>query len=185
MLYWQLYYHIVWATKNREPLLTPDVETVIYGFIRDKALNLDAIVYAVNGYLDHVHLIVCVPPKIALAKFIGQVKAVASVRFNQSGLSSIPFYWQEECGVFSFDRKRLPNFVKYVEWQKEHHASAALIPVLERLETVQSHVVTDNTDLYFILDKDWQREMLELTPIDQFSPEDNSLSINAKLDRTD
>src|SRR5574341_51902 len=147
MPYWQLYYHVVWATKNREPLLTPEVESVIYGFMRDKAQNLDAIVYAVNGYLDHVHMAVCVPPKISLAKFIGQVKAVASVRFNQSGLSPVPFYWQEEYGVLSFDRKRLSTIVDYVERQKEHHASAALIPVLERLETVQSHVVTDGTDL--------------------------------------
>jgi REP element-mobilizing transposase RayT len=133
MPYWQLYYHIVWATKNREPLLTAQVEPLILGYVHNKALDLEATTFALNGYLDHIHLVVSVPPKIALAKFIGQVKAVASVRFNQSGLSSVPFYWQEEYGVFSFDRKRLPNIVSYVERQKEHHSQATIIPALERV----------------------------------------------------
>jgi REP element-mobilizing transposase RayT len=132
MPYWQLYYHIVWATKNREPLLTAQVEPLILGYVHNKALDLEATIFALNGYLDHIHLVVSVPPKIALAKFIGQVKAVASVRFNQSGLSSVPFYWQEEYGVFSFDRKRLPNIVSYVERQKEHHSQATINPALER-----------------------------------------------------
>ena len=26
MAFWRLYYHVVWATKNREPLITPEIE---------------------------------------------------------------------------------------------------------------------------------------------------------------
>jgi putative transposase len=160
MPYWQLYYHIVWATKNREPLLTPEIEPRVHEFLRNKALNLEARVYALNGYLDHVHMVVSIPPKIAVAKFIGQVKAVASVRFNQSGAQSVPFYWQEEYGVFSFDRKRLPNFIGYVESQKEHHARGTLIPVLER--DIQAHAVKEETAIYGGMDfGDWIHELME------------------------
>ena len=38
MPYWQLFYHIVWTTKKRLPLLTPDVEPVVYEFLRVKAV---------------------------------------------------------------------------------------------------------------------------------------------------
>jgi putative transposase len=82
MPYWQLFYHIVWSTKNREPLLTPEAEPIIYGFLRNKALGLEANVYALNGYLDHTHLVASIPPKIAISKFVGQIKAVASVKYQ-------------------------------------------------------------------------------------------------------
>ena len=49
MPYWQLYYHAVWATKNREPLLTPEVEPQIYGWLRQNADALGATVFALNG----------------------------------------------------------------------------------------------------------------------------------------
>lgn len=42
MPYWQLFYHIVWATKNREPLLTAEVESAIYGYLFKKAIGLEA-----------------------------------------------------------------------------------------------------------------------------------------------
>jgi putative transposase len=69
--YYQLYYHIVWATKFRSPLLTPEVEPVIHGYCRSKAVGLGATVYALNGAEDHVHLVVTIPPSISVAKFVG------------------------------------------------------------------------------------------------------------------
>lgn len=136
MPYWQLYYHMVWATKNRLPLLTAEIEPVIYGFLRQKAVGLGATVFALNGIADHVHLVAAIPPRIAIAKFIGQVKAVASTKFNKSELWDGSFFWQDEYGVFSFDGKRLSSVIYYVEHQKEHHVSGKTIPVLERCSDV-------------------------------------------------
>lgn len=158
MPYWQLFYHFIWATKNRQPLLTPEVEPIIFDFLRTKALGLEANVYALNGYLDHVHMVASIPPKIGLSKFIGQVKAVASVRYNQATPNREPFYWQEEFGVFSFDRKRLPNFVAYVQRQKEHHEQQTLIPILE--QNLADYNVREATFVYGSEGTDWWREML-------------------------
>jgi hypothetical protein len=62
----------------------------------------------------------------------------------------VPFYWQEEYGVFSFDRKRLPNFIGYVERQKDHHTQGTIIPVLER--DLLDQVVKDDDAIYLALD---------------------------------
>ena len=132
MPYWQLFYHVVWSTKNREPLLTPELEPLVYELVRSKTSNLEGKIFALNGMRDHVHLVASIPPKVAVATFIGQVKAFVSTRINQSQLVSFPFAWQEEYGLFSFDKKRLPHHVAYVERQKEHHAQGTLIPLLER-----------------------------------------------------
>jgi len=164
MPYWQLFYHIVWSTKNRAPLLTPGVESVIHGYLRAKAIGLGAVVFALNGILDHVHLVVAIPPAIAVAKFIGQIKAVASTKFNKSGRDEV-FFWQEEYGIFSFDGKRLPNYIAYVERQKEHHAQHTTIPILERTDGEAVMVLREPIAPYALNDDDWRRELENLGDI--------------------
>jgi hypothetical protein len=73
MPYWRLFYHMVWGVKNREPLIQVEFEEPLHNVMAAKAKELGAFVYAVGGIDDHVHLVVSVPPKIALADFIGQV----------------------------------------------------------------------------------------------------------------
>lgn len=133
MPYWQLFYHLIWTTKKRQPLLTPQIEPIIYNYMRNKTHSLEATLHALGGVEDHVHMVVSIPPKIAVAKFIGQVKGVAATRFNKEHTQHPAFFWQAEYGAFSFDKKRLPNYVAYVNNQKEHHAQKTTIPVLERI----------------------------------------------------
>jgi len=126
---------------------------------------MEATVFALNGTVDHVHMVVAIPPKIAVAKFIGQVKAVASTRFNKSGLSPTPFFWQEEYAVFSFDRKRLPNYIAYVERQKEHHTQGTTIPVLERTNGGIIRAVCEPATVYAVEEERWRQELLLLSEL--------------------
>ena len=49
--YTQLFYHFVWSTKNREPLLTPEVEAAAFAAIRRKCAEFKAIVQPNNDTL--------------------------------------------------------------------------------------------------------------------------------------
>ena len=158
MPYCQLFYHLVWATKNRQPLLNAQVEPVIHNFLRAKAIGLGATVFALNGLEEHVHMVVAIPAKIAVAKFIGQIKAVASTKFNKSEPNAPPFFWQEEYGAFTFDRKRLPNYMGYVERQKEHHAQGTIIPILERTDNASTLMVRETEAIYLVDDATWRHE---------------------------
>lgn len=72
--------------------------------------------------------------------------------------SESQFFWQEEYGVFSFDKKRLPNFVAYVENQKAHHAQNKTILVLERVdEVIQS--MKESIELYEFEQESWRHEI--------------------------
>jgi len=42
MPYWKLFYHVVWSTRNREPLLTPDTEPTVQGLLRGKVSRIDS-----------------------------------------------------------------------------------------------------------------------------------------------
>ena len=139
--------------------MTPAVAPEIYGFLRSKAIGLGAIVFVVNGVADHVHMVVAIPPRLAVATFVGQVKGVASAKANKAGLTGMPFYWQEEYGVFSFDAKRLPNFIAYVERQQQHHAEHTAIRVLERTEDQEGHLIRESSLPYALDDPMWRQEL--------------------------
>jgi putative transposase len=133
MPYWRLFYHFVWGTKNREPLIAPQWEEALHNAIAAKATELGAFVHAVGGIEDHVHLVVSVPPKIALSTFIGQVKGNSSHFVNHGLDADTHFAWQAEYGVVSFGEKMLDMVAQYAKNQRQHHADGTTIAMLERV----------------------------------------------------
>jgi REP element-mobilizing transposase RayT len=133
MAYWRLYYHFVWGTKDRLALIDDQIEARVYSAIAAKAQELGALVHAVGGMEDHVHLVASVPPKIPLSEFIGLVKGNSSHFVNHVIVPGFHFAWQGEYGVQSFSEKDLPVVVGYVKNQKEHHLEGR---TRERLEQV-------------------------------------------------
>ncbi|MFG6104500.1 IS200/IS605 family transposase [Leptothoe sp. EHU-05/26/07-4] len=132
MSLWQLYYHLVWATKNREPLITEAHEQLLYPDIRSRADRLGCISYAIGGTEDHIHLILSIPPNLAITEVVKQLKGGSSYTLNQRVPIADKFRWQKEYGVFSLGRKQLDRAVKYVRHQKEHHKVGSVIDVLEQ-----------------------------------------------------
>jgi len=134
MPYWKLYYHFVWGTKNRLSLIDSDLESELYRVIVAKAQNLNGFVYAIGGMEDHVHLAVSIPPKLAPAKFIGDVKGNSSHYGNHVIRPDFEFYWQDEYGVLSFGERNLASVVRYIHNQKQHHTDRTLIAAMERMD---------------------------------------------------
>jgi putative transposase len=133
MPHWRLFYHFVWGTKNREPVIAPEWEDSLHNAIAAKAADLGAFVHAVGGIEDHVHLVVSVPPKIALSTFIGQVKGNSSHFVNHELDTGTYFGWQAEYGVVSFGGKMLDMVVRYAKNQRKHHANGTTIAMLEQV----------------------------------------------------
>jgi REP element-mobilizing transposase RayT len=134
MPYSKLYYHFIWGTKNRLPLIESAFESELYRAIVAKVKNMDGFIHAIGGTEDHVHLAVSIPPKVAPAKFIGDVKGNSSHYVNHIIKPDFEFYWQNEYGVLSFGEKNLPAIVKYIHNQKQHHADGTLIATMERMD---------------------------------------------------
>jgi putative transposase len=133
MSLWQLYYHFVWATKDRLPLISPDKESHLYDFIIGKSDSLGAIVYAINGTDNHIHLVASVPPTIALSEFIKRIKGSSSHDWNQNlAIAGNAFAWQGGYGVFSFGQKQLDWAIAYVQNQKIHHQNGSIVLSLEK-----------------------------------------------------
>jgi len=138
MPYWHLFYHFVWGTRNKEPLIALEWENSLHNVIAAKAAELGAFVHAVGGTADHVHLVASVPPKIALSAFIGQVKGNSSHFVNHELDVGFYFAWQAEYGVVSFGGKALDMVVRYAKNQRKHHAERSTIAMLERVMPEES-----------------------------------------------
>ncbi len=134
MALWRLYYHFVWATKERESLIDLSQEVELHNYIIGKADSLKCITHAINGTADHIHFIASVPPTLAIAEFVKNIKG-SSAHYVNHALSpaSKSFGWQPGYGVFSLGRKQLEQAVTYVQNQKLHHAQGTFISALEEI----------------------------------------------------
>jgi putative transposase len=135
MSYWRLFYHFVWTTREREPLIPEEWQKRLHGAKRAELLGLGAFVHAVGGTEDHVHMVASVPPTLSLAQFVGQVKGASSHLANRELSPTGGFAWQAEYGVVSFGGRQLARAVGYVLRQREHHQDGTVVPGLERVGT--------------------------------------------------
>jgi len=136
MPYWDCNYHIVWATKYRQPLLTDAIEKLVFHAISEMTVKLRCRLLAINGTVDHIHIAVTMPPSMAVAVWVGKVKGESSHLVNSTYPQlDPPFQWQEGYGVRTFSDSDRQAVLNYIARQKEHHAANQIITHFERFET--------------------------------------------------
>lgn len=118
MAFWRLYYHLVWATKSRQPLILPEQEEKIYGYIIGKSNALGCIIHEINGISDHIHVIVSIPPRLAIYDYVRQIKGGSSHYINETLASNSKFAWQKGYGIFSISFKNLEIAIDYVKRER-------------------------------------------------------------------
>lgn len=141
MAFWRLHYHVIWPCKNRQPLITAELEPRLFAYLMDKGLELGAIMHAVGGIEDHVHSAFSLHPKFSVAEFIGNLKGASSHWVTHVLKHPRPFDWQRGYGLLSFGSKHLPQIIKYVRHQKYHHDSQTTHAVMERWSEEDDGVV--------------------------------------------
>ena len=132
MPFWRTYYHLIWGTKFKNPSIQPDIEPRLYSYLINKSKELGVIVYEINGWVDHVHLIVSIPPKHSVSYVVKRLKGASAFDLNQSGALEDHFQWQRGYGVLTLGEKQRAFAEGYVHNQKEHHRQQTTNTWLER-----------------------------------------------------
>jgi REP element-mobilizing transposase RayT len=114
----QNYVHVVFSTKEREKLLRKSMQPKLWSYMAGVARNHDFLVLANGGMEDHVHLLLQLPPTLALAKAIALIKANSSRWIGEHGTR---FAWQEGYGAFSVSASNRRVVEKYIGDQEKHH----------------------------------------------------------------
>jgi len=140
MTYWRLHYHLVWATFERQPMITPEREKVIYGVIYRKAKELQLIMHAIGSVEDHIHVVVSIPPKLAIADCVRHFKGASAHAVNQMPGRDADFRWQEGYGALSVSEPLLEGVIAYARHQKEHHREKSMRPAYEQMDDDQPAV---------------------------------------------
>jgi REP element-mobilizing transposase RayT len=134
MPFWRLYYHLIWPTKNREHLITAAVEARLYPYLVSKAADNDTYVYAINGWYDHIHLVVAIPPKHSVAEIVKRLKGASSHYLSNDRSVEQDFAWHRGYGALSVGERQRSIAEAYVHNQKEHHARQTTSVWLERAD---------------------------------------------------
>jgi REP element-mobilizing transposase RayT len=120
--YTKLYVHCVWATWNRQPLLTPVVEARLYAAIAAKCHVLRCEAIAIGGDLDHIHLLARFVASLSIAELVQEVKGASSHLMNHEIAPHREFRWQGSYGAFTVSPNSLRIAADYIHNQKVHHA---------------------------------------------------------------
>jgi putative transposase len=119
--YTSLHYHIVFSTKNRHPWIAPKIEERIWKYLGGIARENDMTADMVGGVEDHVHVVVGIPPKLALSKAVQLLKGGSSKWIHDTFPALAKFAWQDGYSAFTVSKSNLTTVIQYVARQREHH----------------------------------------------------------------
>jgi putative transposase len=117
----KVYLHVIFSTKNREPLLEDSWRDELFSVLAGTANNLGCQSLIVRSVADHVHILFELSRTISIADAVGKIKSCSSLWINQTPKLSAPFHWQAGYAAFSVSKSNVEAVRDYIFRQPEHH----------------------------------------------------------------
>jgi putative transposase len=117
----QLYIQMVFAIKNRDALLTKEIQPKIFGYMSGIISEMKHKSIIVNGVPDHVHILIGLNPVKSISDTVHDIKRGSSLYINNEKLCKGKFLWQEGYGAFSYGQSQLNDVYRYIQNQEQHH----------------------------------------------------------------
>jgi REP element-mobilizing transposase RayT len=121
MSYVGSYYHCVFSTKERRPLITPGLQERLWPYLGGIARQNEMKAIQIGGVADHVHILLSLPSTLSIAKAMQLIKGGSSKWVHESFPEHRLFGWQVKYGAFSVSVSQLDKTVQYIQRQAEHH----------------------------------------------------------------
>ena len=125
--YTQIHIQAVFAVQNRECIIGKQWKDELYKYITGIIQNYNHKLIAINGMPDHVHVFFGMRPDQSLSVLMQQVKGDSSKWINEKKFVHGKFSWQEGYGAFSYSKSQVPQVIKYIQRQEEHHRKKTFI----------------------------------------------------------
>ena len=119
--YTSLLTHVAFSTKSRQPLIIPQLEERLLPYLGGITRQLGGTLVRSNAVPDHVHLLIELPPTIAISVAVGKIKGSSSKWLHESFPDARWLGWQRGFGAFAVSRSAFAAVAGYIERQKEHH----------------------------------------------------------------
>ena len=117
----RLHVHLIFSTKNREPVLRDAVRDSFHAYMATVLQNLDCPPVLINSVEDHVHTLFELARTVSVSEAVEQVKKSSSKWIKTQGNEFAGFAWQAGYGAFAVSESNVPTVRDYIANQKEHH----------------------------------------------------------------
>ncbi len=124
-------YHIVWIPKYRRRILNPGVNGYLAKILPKILETMPGCeIVKCNIQVDHIHVIMVIPPKYAVSDVVGRMKGMTASRLRKKFAWLAKAYWKENVmwstGYFvstiGIEEERV---MKYLEWQERQDSGQA------------------------------------------------------------
>ena len=117
----QIYIQLVFAVSGRLSLIRDENKEEIYKYITGIIRNDGHKLIAINGMMDHLHILIGLKPDMALSDLVRDIKSNSTNLINEKRLVRGKFAWQEGYGAFSYGHSQLDTIIHYIQNQENHH----------------------------------------------------------------
>ncbi len=130
----KLYYHLVWSTTRRKPLIHSPTQERLYQYVGSTGPAYGYRIFAVDGTEDHIHVVASWGATVSVSEALGKLKG-SSAHFMNKAMKQSSFKWQQGYGAFTFAERDLEDVIRYVRNQKLHHSKGSTIDRMEHCDS--------------------------------------------------
>lgn len=125
--YTRIIVHLIWATKNRQKIISkaarPRIERHIRSYAKENEIMLDI----VNVQVEHVHELIYLLSNQQVDQIAKLLKGESSHWINDNNVLPQRFSWQRGYGAFSVSPSHLNVVRRYIAQQDEHHRTKTFL----------------------------------------------------------
>jgi len=124
----RIYCHIVWATRDRAPLIDAGLARFLCGFLRGVAAQEDSRILEIGMVRTHVHLLVRVRPTTDVGRLLQRLKggSAAIAGKEHHSTEGTRLRWAKGYSIFSVSWRRLAAVREYLRAQPVRHPDAVI-----------------------------------------------------------
>jgi putative transposase len=129
----QILVHLVFSTKDREPVLQDDIREELHAYIGGIVENHRGVLLKSGSVADHIHLLLAHPRTCSPADMVQEIKTGTSKWLKTKGTHYAAFKWQGGYGMFSVSPSHRAAVEGYLGGQAQHHRTVTFQEEYRRL----------------------------------------------------
>jgi putative transposase len=145
--YTQIHIQAVFTVQNRDCIIHEKWKNELYKYIAGIIQNNNHKLLAINGMPDHIHVLFGLRPSQSVSDLMQDIKGNSSKWINDRKFVKGKFSWQEGYGAFSYSKSEVPDVIRYIRNQHDHHRKKSFIE--EYLEILKEFKIEYNEKYVF------------------------------------
>lgn len=134
----RIWVHAVFSTRNHEQYFSKNIREALIRHIRANCIEKGIFLDCINGWSDHLHLLISLGKDQNIAKVMMLIKGESANWLNKQGFFQGKFFWQDDYYAISVSESQVEIVRSYVAAQEEHHRAVSFEKELGTLRKVTS-----------------------------------------------